>query len=56
MSRPPKPVRRFSVPLKSAVSSEATYKVGLSAAVNQQVFIDVLDLETDCHFLARAPH
>ena len=36
-------------------SSEATYKVGLSAPVNQQVFIDVLDLETDCHFLARAP-
>lgn len=36
-------------------SSEATYKVGLSAAVDQHMFIDLLDLETSCHFLARAP-
>lgn len=32
-------------------SSEATYKVGLKAALTQEVFIDLLDLETDCHFL-----
>lgn len=37
-------------------SSEATYKVGLSGAVSQKVFIDVLDLETACHFLVRATH
>lgn len=37
-------------------SSEATYKLGLSYFVNQQLFIDVLDLETDCHFLARVSY
>lgn len=36
-------------------SSEATYKVGLVDAVDQQVFIDVLDIGTDCHFLLPSP-
>lgn len=35
-------------------SSEATYKIGVSSPINQSTFIDMLDLETDCHFLTSA--
>jgi len=36
-------------------SSEATFKVGLSAAIDRGIFIDMLDLQTDCHFLGQPP-